>query len=118
MREDVSCREECWRQIARKQEAVEVLVMADADMAKSIEHALIREDTVRVHEVVDQFRIRSGRRRVGYLRGNAPETGHASSSQYEVRSPHGEGHLKKFTPFHFCPIWSREASRKILAQSR
>jgi hypothetical protein len=56
---DVSRRDEAGRHAARQQEVLWVLVVAHADVAKTIDHALVIEDAIGRDEIVDQGRIGS-----------------------------------------------------------
>jgi hypothetical protein len=67
---DVSRRDKARRHAARQQKVFRVLVMAHADVAKTIDHALLIENTIGRDEIVDQTRIGSQRLRPGMDRGH------------------------------------------------
>ena len=54
---DVALLHRARRAVARDQEAIGTLVVARADVAVTVEHALVREDVVRKDEVIDELRI-------------------------------------------------------------
>ena len=67
--DDVGRGDEAGRHVARQEKAVRVLVVADADMAERVEHALLEQDAVGDRQVLDQVGAgRSGRAaaRVGH----------------------------------------------------
>ena len=55
--EDVLGRHQCGRHAARHQVAVRILVVPRADMAKAIHDALVVQNMIGRHEVIDQRRI-------------------------------------------------------------
>ena len=60
---DVGGGDEARRHAARQQKVLRVLIVTHTDMAKTVDHALVVEDTIGRDEIVDQSRI--GRRRPG-----------------------------------------------------
>ena len=52
--EDVASRYAAGRHVARQQEPVRLLVVADADMAECVHYAVVVEDVVGRNEICDQ----------------------------------------------------------------
>src|SRR5437868_5555491 len=54
---DVVAADERRRHVSRKQEAIRLMRMTNADVAERIEHALVEQNVIRVDQVLDQLRI-------------------------------------------------------------
>jgi len=67
---DVIGGDEAGRHAARQQEVLRVLVVAHADMAEAVDHALVIEDSIGRDEIVDQGGIGGRRLRLGTYRGH------------------------------------------------
>src|SRR5688572_26331302 len=89
--DEIARSDERRREVARQQKVVRILIVADADMAETVQDTLIGENAIANDEIVDE--LRAGSARASLTRDALRHEQAGNGSQHNGRPDNPKGHL-------------------------